>query len=76
MEMLENITMLLFFIEICMFYVTPENLRQKTPLNTIQTYPKNTPKYAQTLIRVKSIVVKIIGFLVITRNPVGISGPY
>ena len=32
--------------------------------------------YAQTLILVKLIVVKIIGFLVITRNPVGISGPY
>ena len=32
--------------------------------------------YAQTLILVKSIVVKIIGFLVITRNHVGISGPY
>ncbi len=32
--------------------------------------------YAQTLILVKLIVVNIVGFLVITRNPVGISGPY
>ena len=32
--------------------------------------------YAQTSILVNLIVVKIIGFLVITRNPVGISGPY
>ena len=34
------------------------------------------PGYAQTLILVNLIVVKIIRFLVITRNPVGISGPY
>ena len=33
-------------------------------------------QYAQTLILVKLIVVKIIDLLVITRNPVGISGPY
>ena len=32
--------------------------------------------YAQTLILVNLIVVNIIGFFVITRNPVGISGPY
>ena len=43
---------------------------------------QNTPekkqkiKYAQTLMLVKLIVVKIKGFLAITRNPVGISGPY
>ena len=32
--------------------------------------------YAQTLIFVKLIVVKNTCFLDITRNPVGISGPY
>ena len=32
--------------------------------------------YAQTLILVNLMVVKMIGFLVITRNAVGISGPY
>ena len=32
--------------------------------------------YAQTLKLVNLIVVNFIGFLVITWNPVGISGPY
>ena len=40
-------------------------------------FASGTPSvYAQTLILVNLILVKLIGFLVITRSRVEISGPY
>ena len=45
-------------------------------LNDVDMSTEREWFYAQTLILVKLIVVTTICFLIITRNPVGISGPY